>query len=192
MYFLDGLLRSKSPCSKPPSREIISDPVELCETEVCFLHIQLMGTNVWLPNMHKITLRSIFESSLRQSQSLGTVPICIAVQCFPHDYILKIHSCRVYKKSNEPSVCHKLWSSLWLFVQVCLLTTECLVQQCVPNTGISRQFESTLLTVLQQIPVLLLWLDGHQSMELRLWKAAESFCWPARTIAPHISLHELP
>ena len=28
------------------SREMISDSVELCETEVCFLHIQLIGTNV--------------------------------------------------------------------------------------------------------------------------------------------------
>ena len=28
---------------------MISDSVELCETEVCFLHIQLVGTNVWLP-----------------------------------------------------------------------------------------------------------------------------------------------
>ena len=30
----------------PASEEIISDSVELCETEVCFLHIQLIGTNV--------------------------------------------------------------------------------------------------------------------------------------------------
>ena len=28
------------------SREITSASVELCETEVCFLHIQLIGTNV--------------------------------------------------------------------------------------------------------------------------------------------------
>ena len=28
------------------SKEIISDSVELCETAVCFLHIQLIGTNV--------------------------------------------------------------------------------------------------------------------------------------------------
>ena len=28
------------------SKEMISDSVELCETEVCFLHIQLIGTNV--------------------------------------------------------------------------------------------------------------------------------------------------
>ena len=38
---------------KPASREIISDSVELCETEVCFLRIELIETNVWLPNMHK-------------------------------------------------------------------------------------------------------------------------------------------
>ena len=31
----------------------------------------------------------------------------------------------------------------------------------------SRQFESQLLTTLQQIRILLLWIDGHQSMELR-------------------------
>ena len=36
---------------EPASREIISASVELCETEVCFLHIQLIGTNVWLPKM---------------------------------------------------------------------------------------------------------------------------------------------
>ena len=38
---------------KLASREIISASVELCETEVCFLHIQLVGTNVWLPKMRK-------------------------------------------------------------------------------------------------------------------------------------------
>ena len=31
---------------KPESTEMISASVELCETEVCFLHIQLIGTNV--------------------------------------------------------------------------------------------------------------------------------------------------
>ena len=30
----------------PASKEMISDSVELCETEVCFLHIQLIRTNV--------------------------------------------------------------------------------------------------------------------------------------------------
>ena len=39
---------------RPASREIISDSAELCETGGCFLYIQLIGTNVRLPNMHKI------------------------------------------------------------------------------------------------------------------------------------------
>ena len=31
---------------KPASREMISDSVELCGTDVCFLHVQLVGTHV--------------------------------------------------------------------------------------------------------------------------------------------------
>ena len=33
----------------PASKEMIFASVQLCETEVCFLHSQLIGTNVWLP-----------------------------------------------------------------------------------------------------------------------------------------------
>ena len=36
---------------KLAARAIISDCVELSDTHVCFLHIQLEGTSVWLPNM---------------------------------------------------------------------------------------------------------------------------------------------
>ena len=58
------------------SREIISASVELCETEVCFLHIHLMETNVRLPKMHRTPPDDDFESSkssckvrvLKQSQ----------------------------------------------------------------------------------------------------------------------------
>ena len=63
---------------KPASREIILDSVELCVTDVCFLHIQLVGTNVRLPNLKVQTL--------------------IVVQCFPHDNIVGIHSCGVCKR----------------------------------------------------------------------------------------------
>ena len=34
---------------RPASIEIITASVELWETHVCFLHIQLIGTNVWHP-----------------------------------------------------------------------------------------------------------------------------------------------
>ena len=54
---------------KPASREIISASVDLCETDVCFLHIQLIGTNVWLPNMHKSPLEVDFESSRSPAKS---------------------------------------------------------------------------------------------------------------------------
>ena len=37
----------------PASREMTSDSLQLCETEVCFLHIQLTGTNVLLRKKKK-------------------------------------------------------------------------------------------------------------------------------------------
>ena len=51
----------------PASKETISDSVELCETEVCFLHIQHIDTNVRLPKMHSVPPEVDFE----------TVPACI-------------------------------------------------------------------------------------------------------------------
>ena len=44
----------------PVSKEMISDSVELWETDVCFLHIQLVGTNVWLPKNAQCSSRSGF------------------------------------------------------------------------------------------------------------------------------------
>ena len=53
----------------PASKEMISDSVELCETEVCFLHIQLIGTNAWLPKMHNVPPEVDFESSRSPAKS---------------------------------------------------------------------------------------------------------------------------
>ena len=53
----------------PASKEMISDSVELCETEVCFLHIQLMGTIVWLQKMHNVPPDVDFESSRSPAKS---------------------------------------------------------------------------------------------------------------------------
>ena len=53
----------------PASREMISDSVELCETEVCFLHIQLTGTNVLLPKIYKTPPEVDFESSRSPAKS---------------------------------------------------------------------------------------------------------------------------
>ena len=53
----------------PASKEMISDSVELCETEVCFLLIQHIGTNVWLPKMHNVPPEVDFESSRSPAKS---------------------------------------------------------------------------------------------------------------------------
>ena len=53
----------------PASREMISDSVELCETAVCFLHIQLTGTNVLVPKMHKTPPEVDFEDSSSPAKS---------------------------------------------------------------------------------------------------------------------------
>ena len=45
---------------------------------------------------------------LPQNSSLETVPICIRLQCFPHDNIVCIHMYDEYMKSIDSSVCHKL------------------------------------------------------------------------------------
>ena len=66
----------------PASKEMISDSVELCETEVCFLHIQLVGTNVWLPKMHNVSPDVDFESSRspEKSESWNSPSLhCLAV-----------------------------------------------------------------------------------------------------------------
>ena len=53
----------------PVSREMISDSVELWETAVCFLHIQLVVTNVWLPKTHNVHPEVDFESSRSPAKS---------------------------------------------------------------------------------------------------------------------------
>ena len=52
----------------------------------------------------------LIPQDLPQNQSLETVPICIALQYFPHNTIVCIHMCDECKKSNDSGVCHKLWS----------------------------------------------------------------------------------
>ena len=70
---------------KPASKEVTSGSVELCETEVCVLHIQLMGTNVRVPKIHRI-LPDVDCGSTRSpgkceclEQSQSTVLYCVAI-----------------------------------------------------------------------------------------------------------------
>ena len=64
------------------SNKITAGSVELCETEVCFSHIQLMGTNVRVPKTHQIPPEGDLNlHGPQQNQSLGTIPFDNAVQC---------------------------------------------------------------------------------------------------------------
>ena len=47
---------------------------------------------------------------LQQKQSPETILICIVVLCFPQNNIADIHLCDECKRSNAPSVCHKILS----------------------------------------------------------------------------------
>ena len=79
-------------------------------------------------------------------------------------------------KSNEPSLCHKFLSMLCLVVPVCSPTIGCRVYQYVPNTRISRQFETRRLTNLPPFPIFL--SDGCQDMVWRTCIIARLLCLP--------------
>ena len=132
----------------PASKEMISDSVELCETEVCFLHIQLVGTNVWLPKMHNVPPEVDFESSrsprkirvLKQSQS----PLFCSIT---HITILFVFTC----------VMNEWYQSIQAFVTgfgpFCnrsrkLIHIECHLFQFVPIVNILEQFESIRVSIL--------------------------------------------
>ena len=151
---------------KPASREITSASVELCETEVCFLHIQLIGTNVCLPKMHMSPPDVDFESrrSLAKLESWNNPDLhCCAV--FHTWHSVWVHMCDEYISTSK---------------FVCSRTMQYQVYQYVPNTGISEKSLSKLLTILQQIPLLLPWIGGRQGMVLRLCITVELFCTPIR------------
>ena len=87
---------------KPASREITSAFVELCETEVCFLHIQLIGTCDFRKCTGFLVMLTRNLQSLLQNQRLEMHLICIVVLCFPHDNI----ACRLLSLSFSPAHWH--------------------------------------------------------------------------------------
>ena len=147
--------QANHPISIQCPKRWFQNSVELRETDVCFLHIQLFGTKVWLPKNAQCSSRSgfrIFKIS-RKVIVLKTIPIYIVSQYYAHDKIVCIHTFHKFLKSIDPSVCHRLWSILRLIVQACLLTIKYQVVQfsCLPSICISEQFGSVHVTILQQI-----------------------------------------
>ena len=65
---------------------MISDSVELWDTDDCLLHIKLMGTNVRLSKKQKV-----LSQGHQQHLSLELDPIDNAEPCFPHGNIVGSH-----------------------------------------------------------------------------------------------------
>ena len=150
---------------KPASREIISDDIELCYTHAFLLHIEHIGTNVWLPNTHSVRPKVDFASSTSPEKSESWKQSQSALLCgFPHNNVVCIHSCDECMRSNVLDVCRKLWSTSWWHVQVCWLTIKYQVYKCVPNVNMIGPFERKHLTILLLLSILLFlncWSSMH-------------------------------
>ena len=177
----------------PSSREMISDTVELCETEVCFLHIQLTGTHVLRPKYTRHLLRlTLSRQDLKQSLSLVANAVCNAVPCFTLNNVDNSHLCDWCMKSTLLVVYHMLKSIFWLILLIYSQTTRCQVVQFVPRTSILRQFVSKLLIILQLIPIPPFWTDGRPNKDEKLYKVAPLSDLQIHSIVQRIFGHVLP
>ena len=130
--------------------------------------------------------------SLHHNLSPGINPTDNVEPWLPPDNIVSSHLCDECNKSNEPDVCHKLWSILWQIEQVCSLTMECQVHQFLPSTSISRQIVSIHRTILQLIQVPPSWNDDHPCKALKLCTIVPSFCLHIHNISQRTFSRDLP
>ena len=130
---------------KLASREKISASVELCETEVCLGHLptywyECMTSKICTMSFWSLFWAFKFSCKIRVlKQSKSAMSCCVSSWQF-----VWIHMCDECKRSNAPSVCHKIVSILLWHAQACLQTTRYQVSQYEPNTDISKQFVSKL------------------------------------------------
>ena len=169
--------RAGKPCSlSPVSREMISDSVELWKTDVCFLHIQLIGTNVWLPKTNNVPPEVDFESSRSPAKSeswnspnLHCLAVCPTWQYCLYPHAWWMHEINRFKHLSQALVHFVIDLASFSLYQVV---------QYVPSMSILEQFESIHVTILQQISFLLLWSGGHRCRESTLCRVVESSCLP--------------
>ena len=129
---------------KSVSTEIISTSVELWDTHVCFLHIQLIGTNMWLPNTHNVPPGVDFESSRSHAVSkswnghnlnfFGCISHMTILIVFTREMNARDQTYWTFVTSSGPC--------LWSHVQVCWLSMKYQDFRYVSNIDISGQFES--------------------------------------------------
>ena len=133
------------------AKEMISDSAELCKTEICFSHIQLMENKCMTSKKCTMLLQKWISN-----QSLETFPVCTVLQCFPHENIFCIHMCNGCQNIKRLTL---LSQAVVHFVigRASLFTDHKISgRPILPSISISEQFESMYLTILQQILFLLL------------------------------------
>ena len=173
---------------------MISDSVELWDTAVCFLHIQLMGTNVRLPKIHKTSPEVDVESSRSPAKSESWNKTCRQCWAVLPTWEYCRHSC-VMNVPNQS--CQSSVACLNLF---CDRTRKSVdrpqnvwsSKSCHVQTSIFIQFVSEPVIILQLIKVLPAWIDGHPGKDLKLCSTAPLSCLPARSIVERIFEHVLP
>ena len=95
----------------PASNELMSDSVELWDTDVCFLRIQLMCEMFGSKNIRSILRLILSPQGRQQDQSLGIIAADNAEPCYPHDNNAGSHLCDEGMKLILPIVCRMLVST---------------------------------------------------------------------------------
>ena len=159
--------RANSPSDlNPASKDMISDSVELCETAVCFLHIQLVGTNVWLPKTHNVPLEIDLESSRypAKAESWNSPNMHCFLRCFPHGNTACVMNGR---ETNEIIVCHRLWSISGQFKSILVTFHFC--------------FELVIIDAWEWILWRIYWVVLFAISQNR---SAHFFAWPSHVTRP--------
>ena len=108
----------------PASKEMILNSVEFCETEVYFLHTNLLQQMYDFQKRIMLLQKWISNpQDLPWSRSLETVPVCIGLQHYPHSNIVCVHMC-AGMISIDSDVCHRFWSVLWWILKVSSLSNR--------------------------------------------------------------------
>ena len=127
---------------------MISDSVELGETEVCLLHFQTYWNKCMTSKNAQCSSRSGFRI-LSVSHRSGSWS-CPGLRCFcdiTRITILFVFTSMMNVWNQSIQVfCHRLWSILWWIVRTFSLTIEYPVVQFLPSFNILEQFENILGT----------------------------------------------
>ena len=187
-------VRARTPSMrKPASTEMISASVELCETDVGYLHIQLVDTNVWLPKNTQDTSWCWFWVSKSPAKSVMKQSKSALLCCLSHITELSVFTSMMNVRDHTRQ----------LFV-TCLFPFRYRTSKFVhrpqniksPNTCQTQTFQTTLWTNCRQVSDELIFffkkIDGRQNMVWRLCIIVKSFYSQVHNIFLHISLRHLP